>query len=504
MNKIIEDYPDFQVTKKGEIYSSISNKILQPNYKYKKDGFGYVTLRTRVGGKSLDSSRKDIRIDLLVANAYLDNPTKCTVVNHKDGKIRNCHPDNLEWATKMIMLKKNVNDYYIYFNLNNGKFRLYDSRSKTITTVDNLPSEKGAKTFSLTKPYTTTDTEIIRYVEDFDISCDQLLDNDIFSFNYKFAYNHNVAVMNFFNQTSKGKIDHHKEQTETEYKWSKKCRNSAPLYCNKGTYQCYGYDFSFNHGTIMAKSALTIPTRKGKEYFLDCFDKHNLDIGYYRVKITSNHEDIDKVFYFSAEHIYTNIDLQFVIENKKKFKFKIELIIDDEPNAYLYNNDYVESTSSIFNDWYDILVKLRKAFPKNILVKFMCSSLHGQFASANTITKSKEQVKEEGLNICYSDDADYKIVSYENYNFGEKELYELLNNRKPYKHNLRLQSFLMSECRVRMANIVMHDIKNVVRIHTDNVTFKDVDPKFKIEGFKPETKTTGLIKWHNVNKSERL
>ncbi len=129
----------------------------------------------------------------------------------------------------------------------------------------------------------------------------------------------------------------------------------------------------------------------------------------------------------------------------------------------------------------------------------MCSSLHGQLSRSNTFDRTKKQVKDEKLDICYSNSADYKIIDLKSWNFGEKEYYTLLKNDQPYKHNIRLQSFLMSECRRKMADIVMTDIDNCIRIHTDNSTFKDIDPKFQINGFKIEEKTTGLIKWDNVN-----
>jgi hypothetical protein len=179
----------------------------------------------------------------------------------------------------------------------------------------------------------------------------------------------------------------------------------------------------------------------------------------------------------------------------------MELIDDGEATAYLYKDKDIEYTKDIFGEnWYTILVEMRKLYPDNILTKYMCSSLHGMFASGNTEWKTKQEVIDEELDICFTDQADFKIVQYKNYNFGEKEVYKLLNNEKPYKYNVRLQSFLLSECRNKTASIVMTDIENVIRVHTDNVCFRNIDPKFNIDGLKLEKKTTGLIKWENVNK----
>lgn len=494
--KQIEGFPNYTVNPYGYIFDKTVGKNMTPDI---IKGFGHVTLVS-------EKHTTVFRVDFLVATAFIPNPTKATSVNHKDGKSYYCSAANLEWATKsnMQIKFKQEKHFYVYYNSDDGKFKLYNSITNKITLVPSLPTDDGDRIFSLTKPYESTDEDMIRYVKDFNQSCFELANNKIIEFDYKFAYNHNVAVMNFLKQTSKDKYSHHTEQTTTEYKWSKQCPNSASFYCEPGTYQCYGYDFSFNHGTIMGTQAVMIPTRKGKEYFLDSIDINDLKVGYYRVQITSSHKHIKKVFTFSKFNVYTDIDVRFAINNKNKFQFKIELIDDDEPNAYLYKDGHLQRTSAIFDDWYSILVQLRKAFPKNILVKFLCSSLHGQLSSANTSTKTLQEVKDEKLDIGHTNESDFKIVDYQNYNYCEKEYYELLDMKKPYKYNIRLQSFLMAQCRANIAAIAMTNLDNVIRIHTDNVTFKDVDPQFKIDGFNLEKKTTGLLKWSHVNKCERL
>lgn len=495
MSKQIQEFPDYEIDEYG-IFNKHTGVFLKPSFY--KSKFPMVSLRKRdQNGNMTDATRQDLRYDVLVANAFLTNPTNSTILNHKDGKLANCRPDNLEWKVNTC-----YRQYYLYYPIKEGKqFRVYNSDTKQITTMENIPNDKTSKRFYVTKPYENTDESLLQYVKDFEISVKQLREDDTFKFDYTFAYNHNVATMNLFHQTCKGKFEDHQKQEPLEYYYSKKCNNQAPRFCLPGTYQCYGYDYSFNHGTIMATNDMLIPTRPGKEHYLEELPKQ-LRVGYYHVKITTDFKDIAKVFYFSKENWYTNIMLQWAIENKKQFKFKFELVDDDLPNAYLYRTKDCVPSHTIFDEWYNILTNWRIKYPKNILVKFMCSSLHGQLARANTFDRTKQQVKDEGLDICYSDDADYKIIDLKSWNFGEKEFYKLLKNDEPYKHNIRLQSFLMSECVIRIAKLVMHDMDNVVRIHTDNVTFQDVDPKFQIDGLKPESKTSGLLKWFHDSHCE--
>lgn len=80
----------YKVSDTGEVFSVRTNRVLKPNIGmdgYKKAVF------------SVNNVRKTVRINRLVAEAFVDNPDNKPVVNHKDGdKLNNC-ADNLEWVT---------------------------------------------------------------------------------------------------------------------------------------------------------------------------------------------------------------------------------------------------------------------------------------------------------------------------------------------------------------------------------------------------------------------
>lgn len=65
---------------------------------------GYEVFCTRVGGRKNGKS-KVLRVHVLVAKAFIDNPENKPYVNHKDGVKNNNLPDNLEWVTNQENIK---------------------------------------------------------------------------------------------------------------------------------------------------------------------------------------------------------------------------------------------------------------------------------------------------------------------------------------------------------------------------------------------------------------
>jgi hypothetical protein len=108
------------------------------------------------------------------------------------------------------------------------------------------------------------------------------------------------------------------------------------------------------------------------------------------------------------------------------------------------------------------------------------------------------EMDEKGIFVGVSDKNDFVIIG-NNKNIDGKQLYVLLDKNNPYKSNIRLKSWITAYGRNIMANLALDaGLNNVIRIHTDNITLiKEFD--FEDINFIPEEKTTGLIKWRNVN-----
>lgn len=63
--------------------------------KLREDKDGYFRVNLSKQGK-----KKHYRMNRLVAENFLDNPTNLPVVNHKDGNKQNNNVNNLEWCTR--------------------------------------------------------------------------------------------------------------------------------------------------------------------------------------------------------------------------------------------------------------------------------------------------------------------------------------------------------------------------------------------------------------------
>ena len=384
--------------------------------------------------------------------------------------------------------------YLVYFKTIDDDHRCLFSDDH-IETLQYLPSNKEVHHFEVFKGYDATDEGLRKYKLDLIKWCEELKENDILSIDYLKYYCHYSAVEMTFKRLCKGKYEHFEEIDRTESKWIEATHNGGLTYCDAGTYQCYGYDFSSFYPCMMGEFKFKMPFMKGKEIFITELND-NIALGFYRVKITSDNKHATKLFAFSKNHVYNNISINHALE-LSEYNFKVELIIDDKPNAYIYDKEI--RSSKVFSIWIDKLMKIKKKHPKNKLIKHLMSSLWGSLTRSNNILKTYDEIQEEGLKICMTDKADYKIADYIWTN--SKEYYKLQDMNQPYRYNFRLKSFLTAFGRVKIAEVALENLDAVKRIHTDGIAFNQ-KMKFNIAGLIPEDKTTGLIKFDHVNKYE--
>lgn len=86
--KSIKDFPDYLVSSYGRVKGK-SGKILKQSKK--KEGYLQVTL--------CNISRKSALVHILVAEAFIPNPSQKPCVNHIDGDKTNNNISNLEYVT---------------------------------------------------------------------------------------------------------------------------------------------------------------------------------------------------------------------------------------------------------------------------------------------------------------------------------------------------------------------------------------------------------------------
>ena len=234
------------------------------------------------------------------------------------------------------------------------------------------------------------------------------------------------------------------------------------------------------------------------------FEELYMGFGYIRCKIISSNPNIKKLIAFSQNNVYTDIIIMFVYELQNTIDVTIELILDGKPNAYVYNRDDLIGTRDIFISWLYKLSKLKRKHPSNKLFKRSITSLWGCLCQANKITRTEQQIEDEKLDYDFFGTPKY-IVENLSYNADGTKYYELINREKPYLHNLaRIKASLTSFARIKTARIALMKLDKIVRIHTDGLVFNEPFNYKNIYGLLPEEKSTGLIKWINVNTYEKV
>ena len=393
-------------------------------------------------------------------------------------------------------------EYIVYYKKTDNNFRVYNNIKNECYELNKLPDD--VSNFYIPKGYETDDINLIKYSKDLYEANEQLKKTKIITFDYIKPYitpngkviprNHYKNIETVFKMLSKGKYEHHEEITMTEYKWFENCYNAGLQFTETGIYEAYGYDFKNYYASILASNDFKIPNKSGKEIKLkELYTKNKLKTGFYRVKINTDDKNIKKLIAFSKNNVYTSIDLKFIMELQETIKINIELIQDNEPNAYIYNLDTLENGFKVFNNWYDVILKLKKEMPKNILLKMLSSSLWGHLSRNNKITVSEDEAYE--LNEKHKDRYSvYEIITTKT----DETFYQLLDNEKPYFYNLRLKPFVTAFGRVKTAKVVLLNLNKVIRVHTDGIVFSE-EQTFNIENLIKEDKTTGKIEFFNIN-----
>ena len=380
--------------------------------------------------------------------------------------------------------------YLVFFKTLEDNHRcLYDNDQ--FETLEYLPDTKDCHHYEVFKGYDATDDGLTKYKLDMIRWNEELKNNDILPIDYFKYFTHYSAVLMTFKRLCKGKYEDHDAIDAIESKWIEATHNGGLTYCNSGIYESFGYDFSAFYPTLMGQYKFILPHKKGTEQYLKEIPSKIL-LGFYRVKITSDHKHATKLFAFSPDDVYNNISLSHAIDLQDDYNFEIDLIIDDKPNAYIYPTGI--RSSSVFGVWVDKLSKIKIKHPKNKLIKHLLSSLWGTLSQSNNIIKTWDEIEKESLKIGMGSGYDYKILDYH----AEKDYYKLQCMAEPYRHNIRLKSFLTAYGRVKISEVAQTNIDGCIRIHTDGIVFnKKMTEKFV--GLIKEDKTSGNINWKGVN-----
>lgn len=432
--------------------------------------------------------------------------------------------------------------YYLYYNdQEENIFHVYSSDSRTISQMTYSKLFKNYHTFKMIKPFEPTKQGLYAYAESMEQWIKEIRTKKIkvgkkeMRFDPLFYKSLNDMSKGLFKRISKNKYEHHEPISKIEQLYIDDCPNGGLVYLDESAkdkyIQSYSYDYSFDYPKCMSADKLKIPSKQGKEHKLTKIPPVNqIKTGYYRVKITCENKNFRKLFTFSKKHTYTDRSLMQALKHQEEFNVKIELNQDLKYNCYLYDDDCLESGSLLFGQWFRYISDLKEQFPKNGLIKFLGSSLWGQISAKQirTITEddissnrgsafdlrnagafsNANDIENKDMDIGVDPENRYYIVS--SYFYRDTQKYKVIDTYKSPEFNIRLKPFLTAYVRNKTARVVtghihfgkkaesnvMHDLNDVIRVHTDSVTFrKEMTDLKNIDDLKFENKSSGLIKW---------
>lgn len=132
-------------------------------------------------------------------------------------------------------------------------------------TLKYLPENKTVHHYECFKGYDATDDGLMMFKTDLIRWNDEIKNNDVLTIDWFKYYCNYSAVEMTFKRLCKGKYEHFEDIDRTEAKWIESTHNGGLTYCNTGTHQSFGYDFSSFYPCIMGEYHFTIPFKKGQE-----------------------------------------------------------------------------------------------------------------------------------------------------------------------------------------------------------------------------------------------
>eukprot|EP01038_Epipyxis_sp_PR26KG_P015561 gene15561-21013_t len=221
--------------------------------------------------------------------------------------------------------------------------------------------------------------------------------------------------------------------------------------------RAYKYDIVSEYPSIMNSNQYKFPIGKGT---LKIFTNKEFDeltfygFGIYHVKV----QDADyRVFRENSDNWYTHSDLNFA---KSKLKLNITLIEDGQPNALLYDSSKLITAKVLFGEFVDYLFKFKKDGHKEVKKYINC--LWGALVETNTLKLVVTDVIYDNSQILKMMPTNDGKLEFE---FVKKNVYYNLDYA-------RIKPFLLSYGRLKIANIVLTNLDNVVRVHTDGIITK--------------------------------
>ena len=283
---------------------------------------------------------------------------------------------------------------------------------------------------------------------------------------YKTGNSIQTAKTIFLNYCNQEKIKT-EQITEIEYEFINNSSIGALIYADKN-YEgpVYEYDINSFYPSIMKCNKFKIPIKQGEIKTISKieFDKMKstfFNHGIYKCKITS--EQPNKLFRFNPLNYYTTQS----IRHAKMLNLNIECIEEKDNFLYYPPSSYI-SGNKLFGYFVDTLFKLTKEHPKLKEFKEILNCLWG------LLSKSKKTKICIDINEPSNIDLDTtKINILSQIMEGDKIYitYQYKTNNFVYDFG-RIKTFLLSQGRLKLAEILKDHVENVMQIQTDGFKSK--------------------------------
>jgi hypothetical protein len=407
-----------------------------------------------------------------------------------------------------------------YFN-NEDLIYFVDDDSDNLQSHNIKLKRENLKTynyFEASKDYEATHESLIKYRNDFKYCCSKFKDflkTKKNQYEYDTKYNHNDATFRFYKYVQNRELKKIKLDPIFDYEmyYMEGCNNGALIklfgYDEDSDIICdsYGYDYSAYYPNLLNSGLLYLPTTQGEKKLLSNLDFDKIQYGIYKINKLEfgSNSKIDKYFKTNKYGFYTHYDLIFL--NKHNVKINMEVKGKGlEFNCVVWDESKLINTKEIFSKWFLILQEAKTKCKDNFIIKRCMSSLWGSLVEFNKIFIEEAETQDEKFNcsrISTNEETEYKLIDVKFYK--DRKVYVCCKSKNPYSYEFaRLKPFLLALSRLNMADIIVSNNleKNLIRIHTDSIILSEPFD-FKKAGYKyypiPEAKTTGKIKWKNVN-----
>ena len=253
---------------------------------------------------------------------------------------------------------------------------------------------------------------------------------------------------------------------QAEAMWIREATAGAITFATPYEGPGYKWDIKSMYPSILSSNNFLVPVKAGefKRFTLEQFiELKFLPTGIYKIKIESSNDDnINRQFRFKATHKYTNIS----IKHAEKLGLKMELIIDDEPNALVYLRKQCLTGSEVFKTYCDYLFPHKEN--KLLGAKLLLNMISGAIGEIND--RLIEVNEAEGAPVIELPE-DYTIVDVKEGNHTKQTtLYYVVKNDNFFKSRFaRLKPFMLAKGRSIMTDFILPHNDKVVKCNTDSI-----------------------------------